>query len=134
MSISLQEADKLQVKEIAARYGISVLELGKLIVKTERKNTQRQFRVSDDEYAMIHNRASEKNMTLMCYCEFACAEFLKLQNIDYAMFSKQYGEGRFKRIAVTFKNKEVEKELVFYAEKIGIEVGSLIRTCALSYG
>ena len=134
MNVQLNDTDLQQVNSMASRYGISVSELGKLLIKHERKNNQRQFRVSAKEYSIIHKKATERNMTLMCFCEYACNEFLKKKEIDKRIFSKQYGEGREKRIAVTFKNNDAEKELISYAEQLGIEIGTLIRCCVLCYG
>ncbi len=128
----MSDNDREAVKEIADKYGIGLLDFGKILIANERKSKQRQFRVSDEEYSIIRDKAASRNMTLMCYCEFACNEFLKERKLDERLFAKQYGEGRERRIAVTFKNEETESELIRYSEQVGIEVGSLIRTCALS--
>ena len=40
-------------------------------------------------------------------------------------------QDRVKRIAVSFRNQETESEFVKFAEQCNIEIGTLIRYCAL---
>lgn len=130
----IQEKDLEVIEKMAQSYNMTAVELGKAIVSQTRKRTMdRQFRVSDQEFELISQKARDKGLTVMRYCEYACAAFLKRKEINRDYYgSKGYGEGRKKRITVQFKDIEIEKKLMAFAEENNLELGALMRYCALT--
>ena len=120
------------VEEIAKKYGMTSVEFGKAVAYQTKKKTQRQFRVSDEEYAIISKKAQEVDMSVMRFCEMACGAFLTDGKIGVDFYGqKSYGKGRMKRIAVEFRDEKVEREILDLADSLNAEVGTLIRHCAL---
>lgn len=133
MTRNIEMKDMKAIQEIAQRYDMSLVEFGRTIITQTKKRTQRQIRVSEHEYEIISAKAEAKGLNLMRYCDYACNEFLKKKVIDKDYFDyRTYGEGRKKRIAVEFKDSEVEASLLSVADKHDIEIGTLIRYCALT--
>lgn len=131
--MNIQEKDLEVIEAMAKSYGISMVELGKAIVNQTKKRADRQFRVSDQEFEVISEKAKEKGLTVMRYCEYACSVFVSRKKLDGEFFgNKRYGEGRTKRITVQFKDAKVESELLNFADSYNVEIGALIRYCALT--
>lgn len=132
MKREIDEKDLVVIEELAKKYGMSSLEFGKAVVNQTKKNTQRQFRVSDEEYAIISRKAKENDLSIMRFCEMACGAFLSEGKIGTDFYGqKSYGKGRTKRIAVEFRDENIEHEILELAVSLNAEVGTLIRYCAL---
>lgn len=132
MKREIDEKDLLLIDELAKKYGMTSVELGKAIVSQTKKKTQRQFRVSDEEYAIISKKAQEFDMSVMRFCEKACADILCDGDICIDFYGqKSYGKSRLKRIAVDFRDENIEREILKLADYLNAEVGTLIRYCAL---
>ena len=133
MTIITKE-DMNLIEEMAKRYDVSVAQFGKLVSSQMKTTKERQFRVSLEEDEIIVEKANSKGMTKMKYCEYACSRFLKSKNIDKSFFMKDwYGKNRIKRIAVQFSDVDMELEMLKVAEKYGIDIGTLLRYCALNF-
>ena len=132
MSNKIDARDLVLIEELAKKYGMSSVDFGKAVVYQTKKKTQRQFRVSDEEYAIISQRAKAEDMSVMRFCEKACADILCDGDISIDFYGqKSYGKSRMKRIAVDFRNENVEREILELADFLNAEVGTLIRYCAL---
>lgn len=132
MRAEIKNEDIKMLENLAKKYDMSIVDFGKAIVSQTKKYNQRMFRVSESEYKEIAKKAERAGMNLMRYCEYSCAVFLKEKKIDENFFcKKKYGKDRVKRIAVSFRNQETESEFVEFAEQCNIEIGTLIRYCAL---
>ena len=109
MRAEIKNEDIKVLENLAKKYDMSIVDFGKAIVSQTKKYNQR-----------------------MRYCEYSCTVFLKEKKIDENFFcKKKYGKDRVKRIAVSFRNQETESEFVEFAEQCNIEIGTLIRYCAL---
>lgn len=132
MRNKIDAKDLVLIEELAKKYGMSSVDFGKAIVSQTKKKTQRQFRVSDEEYAIIFQKAQKEDMSIMRFCEKACGDFLCGGNVGTDFYGqKSYGKSRMKRIAVDFRNKNVEQGILELADSLNAEVGTLIRYCAL---
>lgn len=129
----IEEKDLKIIEKIAKSYGMSTDELSKEIIRQNRRKGERQFRVSEDEYNAILEKAKERNMTIRSYCEYACDYFIYKNEFDKFWGYKMYGANRTKRITVRFKNTLDEEELIKISKEMRVEIGSLIRWCALNY-
>lgn len=133
MKTIIENEDLKMLEEMAQRYNITPVELGNIVVKQYRKRKERQFRVSEQEFKIIYQRAEKMGFTVKRFCEFACKSFLDKNILDGNFFgSKSYGGSRTKRITVEFKDDEIENKLCEVAEKFNLEMGALIRYCALN--
>lgn len=130
--IDIKDMELLEA--MAQKYNLTTVELGKTIVNQLKKRNERQFRVSEKEFEKISQNAERNGYSVLSFCEFACNSFLNNKNLSEEFFgSRRYGEGRTKRISVSFKDANVEKELLEVAERFNIDVGALIRYCALNF-
>lgn len=134
MNKIFENKDLTLLEEMAQRYNLSPVELGKAIVKQYKKSNERQFRVSEQEFETIFQSAEKLGFTVKRFCEYACNSFMNKEVLDENFFgSKSYGDGRIKRITVEFKDGEVENKMLEISEKYNIEIGTLIRYCALNF-
>lgn len=137
-------ADKIELKdiktieEIAKKYNMSMVKFGRAIIAQSKVKNERQYRVSEEEFDTISQLAEDCGMTRMGYSEAACERFVREGREDPAVVkfeigSTRYGLGRTKRITVRFSDAEIENKLVEIAADYKIDMGSLIRYCALNY-
>lgn len=129
----IEEKDLKIIEKIAKSYNMSADELSREIIRQNMKKGKRQFRVSEDEYNVILEKAKEKEMTVRNYCEHACNHFIHKKEFNKFWEYKRYGANRTKRITMRFKNVSDEEELMKISREMSVEISSLIRWCALNY-
>lgn len=135
MTKKIETNDMMVLEEMAKRYGFSMVQLGQTIVTSARQKDERQFKLSQDEYDVISQKAKAKGLTVMRYCEYACGVFLNKPDQEMPTVNKMpAGSPRSRRITVQFKDAETEAKLLAAAERFGsMGTGALIRYCALNY-
>lgn len=138
MAGKIELKDIKTIEEIAKKYNMSMVEFGRAVIAQSKVRNERQYRVSEEEFDMISEMAEGCGMTRMGYSEAACERFIKEGREDPAVVkfeigSTRYGLGRNKRITVRFSDEKVENKLVEIAAEYKIDMGSLIRYCALNY-
>lgn len=138
MASKIEKKDMTVLEDLAQKYNMSMVEFGRAIIAQTKVRNERQYRVSEEEFEMISDMAERRGMTRMGYSEAACERFIREGREDpavvkYEIGSTRYGFERTKRITVRFANEEVEDKLVDIAAEYKIDMGSLIRYCALNY-
>lgn len=128
----LREEDMRMIEEMAVSYDMTVPEFIKEISKLNRSKKERQFRVNQEEYDLIANKAKAQGMTISKFCQFACKKFLADPDLERCFENcRSYSEIRTKRLAVRFADESLEEELLAMSENLSIEIGTLIRYCSL---
>lgn len=139
MVVRFAEKDMDVIKQMAESYNLSTADFAKAIVRQTRKDGERQFRINDEEFVVISENAKENGLTMMKQCEICCTKFLarmkvgKIKESDVYVVCKKREGGRTKRVAMKFTDKKIEKRFEDAAVKIGVDIGALIRYCALNY-
>lgn len=137
----IEQEDMIVIEKIARKYNMTMVDFGRAVIAQSKVTNERQYRVSEEEFDIISAYAEDKGLTRMAYSEAACKHLLKLLDdgaadpavVKFEIGSTRYGQNRTKRIAVRFDDKEAESKLMKIAGDYKIDVGSLIRYCALNY-
>lgn len=141
MGVKIESKDMNAIEKIAKKYNVTMVEFGRAVIAQSKVRDERQYRVSAEEFDLITEKAKRRGMTRMGYSEAACEEFLNILQegitdaavVKFEIGSTRYGQGRTKRITVRFNDEKVEDELVKIAAEYMIDMGSLIRYCALNH-
>lgn len=131
MSGLIKEEDLKVVKALAEKYGLSVNNFAKELLKNKERK-QLIIRVTLDEVALLNKKSkrlgiSRNKYGVLCF-EKAVKDgaYKKINIIDVVALSK---ENRTERIAVSFSNRE---ELMSVARKLGVDASSLLRYILLT--
>lgn len=134
--VKMEDLAKIEI--IAKKYNMTVPELARAVAAQTKVRKECQYRVSDEEFKIISAKAEKAGLTLMAHTVEAVKAFLNSGEADPAVVkfqigSTRYGHNRTRRIAVRFGDEAVEWKLLNMSEEYAIDLGSLMRYCALTY-
>lgn len=134
----LDKSDMEIIEEIANKYCITVLELGRIISRKKQSYPRLQILLSKNELEIIDKKAKEKNISRSKYCSMCFKKALtnkEYENLDVMKIIARNTEGKDKReerAVISFDNANDYKEIKRVSKSLGIPCSALIRYFTLN--